>query len=270
MTLRFHDFSDHILQGRFPDIYEQPLGRDRTLFLSWQARVSDTNTNLKWADIADGKYDERFVRTAARRVKAYGEPMFIGFDIEFDRLTGSKGPVSDYVRAYRHIWRVFEDEGVDNVAWAWVPTGYVGYGNDQRMLDGYPGDKFVDWVGYDPYNFYKCNGTSWKTFEQTISRGYNWLKANGLGHKPIILSEYGTQYDANHPNRSKKWYQDIPEVLKRYPNLKGLVRFDSNGVFYGGGSHYGTRCGLYINNGPGMKNAFKNAGLDPYLNTRNN
>ena len=268
VALRFHDFSYHPNLGQFPDDYEREMGRDRTLFFSWQARVSETDTDIPWRDIANGDYDDDYVRTAARRIREYGEPVFLAFDPEFDRLTSSKGPVEDYAAAYRRVWDVFEEEGVDNVAWAWVPTGYVGADNEQRLMDGYPGDDYVDWVGYDPYNFYECNGTDWEDFEQTIEAGYAWLERSGLGDKPIILSEYGTQYDADEPERSQQWHRDIPEVLERYPNLKGLVRFDADGVFYGSDGEDGPSCGFYIDNGPGMAESFAEAGLDPYVNTR--
>ena len=58
----------------------------------------------------------------------------------------------------------------------------------------YPGNAYVDWIGYDPYNFYNCHGANgtWKTFQQTIDPMYQWLESNGYGDKPFILPEYGT------------------------------------------------------------------------------
>jgi beta-mannanase len=257
LTLRYHDFSTHPTLGVFPDASERTLGTNRTLFMSWQARVGSTNTNLKWADIANGSYDS-FITSAATRLKAWNRPVIIAFDAEFDNLTSLKGPVSDYVLAYRRIVDMFRAAGVTNVAWAWVPTGYLGAGNDARTLAGYPGDSYVDWVGYDPYNFYKCNNASWKTFEQTIAPTYNWFVSKGLGKKPFLLSEYGTQYDSANPSASTQWYADIPGVLQRYPNLKGLIRFDADGVV-----NSGAHCNMWIDNGPGMKTAFANAGHSP-------
>ena len=257
LTLRYHDFSNHPSQGLFPDAWERTLGGSRILFMSWQARVSSSNTDLTWADIANGRYDS-FISSAATRMKAWDRPVIIAFDAEFDRLTAKKGPVADYVRAYRRIVDMFRAAGVSNVAWAWVPTGYLGEGNDTRTLAGYPGDSYVDWVGYDPYNFFRCTNSRWKTFEETIAPTYQWLVEHGLGNKPFLLSEYGTQYDAANPSASTQWYADIPEVLPRYPNLKALVRFDADGVVVSG-----ARCGLWIDNGPGMKEAFAAAGRTP-------
>ena len=168
--------------------------------------------------------------------------MFIAFDPEFDSHH-SMGSMADYVAAYRHIVNVFKANNVTNVAWAWVSTGYIGGSNGTRILQGYPGDAYVNWVGWDPYNFYNCNGTGWKTFAQKVTPTYNFMQAHGHGNKPFLLSEYGTQYDARNASRSSQWHSAIPSALKKLPNLKGLIRFDANGYF---GS---KKCNFYIKNG---------------------
>ena len=250
LTLRYHDFSDHQHQGNFPDYYERRLGADHTLFLSWQARVSDTNRNISWRAIANGYYD-RFINRAATQVKAHARPVFIAFDPEFDTHT-TKGTMADYVAAYRRVVNKFRGYGVTNVAWAWVSSGYLGAGNDAKIQAGYPGDSYVDWVGWDPFNFYRCNGTTWKTFGPKVTPTYNWMKANGHGDKPFLLSEYGTQYGSS--TLTKQWYDGIPGALRSLPNLKAMVRFDSNGTFRS------TKCGFYIKNGYGALPAFAQAG----------
>jgi hypothetical protein len=241
LTSRFHDFSDTLNQGKFPDQYERAVGPGSRLFISWQARVSATNTNLKWRAIANGTYD-RFITSAAARVKAYNNPVFIAFDPEFD-THNDKGTPADYVAAYRHVYNVFKAKGVTNAAFAWITSGYIGASNGTKILQGYPGDAYVDWVGWDPYNFYRCNGTAWKTFAQKVTPTYDWLIQHGLGKKPFMLSEYGTQYDTGNAARSKAWHAAIPSALKSLPNLKALIRFDANGFF---GSR---KCNFYIRNG---------------------
>lgn len=259
MYLRYHDFSTHIHQGEFPDSHQVALGQRMTLVLAWQARVASSNTDIRWSEITSGRWDER-INAAARRIKAYGKDLIIAFDPEFDRL-GHKGSMSEYAAAYRYIHQKFAAAGVTNVVWAWVPTGYIGAGRDRMTMEGYPGSEYVDWVGFDPYNFYKCNGSSWSTFEQEIAPEYNFFVQQGLGNKPFFLMEYGTEYDPDNPARAVAWHKEIPSVLKRYPNIKGLIRFDQ-------GSPTPT-CNHSIDNGPGMLDSFRQAGLDPYVNTRN-
>ena len=252
IVLNYHDFSSSLVQGQFPNHYERSLGRDHLLFIDWQARVSATNRNLSYRAIAKGQYD-RYVVAAAKRVKAYKRRVIIGFDPEFDSYP-DKGTPAQYAAAFRHIHHVFAVHKVTNAAWAWVSTGYIGGGNGARILRGYPGNRYVNWVGWDPYNFYRCNGTGWRTFAQKVAPTYRWMKSHHHGNKPFLLSEYGTQYDADNPTRSKQWYAGIPTALRSMPNLKALIRFDAQGYF---GSR---KCNFFIKNGPGSLQSFASAG----------
>ncbi len=252
VVMRYHDFSSGP-NGTFPDSAERELGQSRMLFLQWESRVYDDGRIFTWSDIAQGRYDEEILRPAARRVARYGDKVFMSFDHEMDRREGHGDP-GDYVAAARHVHDVFEEEGARNVVWVWVITGFLDDGRAELSKRLYPGDAYVDWIGYDPYNFYKCTGTRWETFEGAIAPAYTWLQRSGFGDKPFILAEYGTQYDPENPQRSRDWYRSIPPTLRKYPNIKGLLRWDS-----------GEDCGLRIENGPGMLEAFRTAGLDPYV-----
>ena len=263
MTMRYHDFSTHPQQGVFPDEAERELGQDRTLLFSWQARVSDTDTDIAWSRIARGELDG-YIDSAADRIAAFGHDVMIAFDPEFDiEPNRDKGSMADYVAAYRRVHDRFAAKGVTNVAWAWVSSGYLGDGNDDRIMAAYPGDAYVDWVGYDPYNFYTCNGTPWTTFGDKIDQKYHFFTEGSLGTKPQILTEYGTSYNVSDPELAAQWHREIPAALKEHPNLKALVRFNAGGAL---GS--GEPCQLQIDNGAGMLDSFRDAGLDPYVNTR--
>ncbi|MCT1477567.1 glycosyl hydrolase [Microbacterium sp. p3-SID336] len=263
ITLRYHDFSNHIHQGLFPDSAEQELGRTRTLLFAWQSRVSDTNTNIPWWKVAGGAMDG-FIDAAADRVKAYGQQVMIAFDPEFDADNNrDKGTTADYARAYRRVHDRFAAKGVSNVTWLWVSTGYLGAGNDARIMAGYPGNAYVDWVGFDPYNFYTCNGTAWTSFENKVASRSQFFIDQGLGSKPQILSEYGTSYNAANTTLSTSWHREIPAALRQHPQIKAVVRFNA-----GGALGTGQQCQLQLNNGPGMLTSFRDAGLDPYVNTR--
>ncbi|WP_433180995.1 hypothetical protein [Actinoallomurus sp. CA-150999] len=260
IVLRFHDFSNKPGPGVFPDDSERELGRSRLLFFAWESKLYGKQQSYKWRDIAAGTYDRSVIQPVANRVKAYGRKVFMSFDPEMDRhMTKGelKGNEAEYVAAARHVHDVFAKAGVTNVVWVWVVTGALSGDNPQRILHSYPGDAYADWVGWDPYNFYKCHGGQWRTFDEKIGQTYRFFEKNGLGKKPFILPEYGTQFDPADPKRSLQWYREIPGVLKqKYPNIAGLVRFDA-----------GPGCNLKVDNGPGMLNSYAETGRDPYLNT---
>jgi hypothetical protein len=252
ITYRYHDFST-AGPGAFPDSSEQALAASGHVLLDdWAARVFSTGVRVQWADIAAGKYDASVVDPEAQRIKAFGKPVMLSFDHEMDRFVGTSGTTSgtaaDYVAAYRHIHDEFARLGVTNVIWVWTPTGSSVHFSMYPSL--YPGSSYVDWIGYDPYNFFNCHSAGWKNFTQTVDPMYQWLETNGYGNKPFILPEYGTVPDPNNPAAEADWYSQIPGVLATHPNIKAMVAWDDQ---------VGT-CDTRLTTSPGELNAFTAVG----------
>ena len=114
----------------------------------------------------------------------------------------------------------------------------------------YPGDAYVDWIGYDPYNFGSCHGDPWRSADTVIGTFYQWLMSNGYGNKPFMLNEYGTVTDPSNANAAAQWYQRLPAVLASHPNIKAVNEFDEP---------FG-RCDTSLTVGPGELAAFAAAG----------
>jgi hypothetical protein len=248
IVLMYYDFSGRNGPGWFPDAAMQNLGQSRILLLDWESRNFATGANYRWADIAAGRYDASVVVPSARRVKAYGRKVMLGLDHEMDLSYAKHGTAAEYRAAYKHLRSVFAAQGVDNVVWTWVTSGYVAYGNGPHVKSFYPGDAYVDWIGYDPYNFNTCHKSGWETFDQTVKGFYDWSAANGLGNKPLLLQEYGMHHGDD--AKSRQWYRDIDDVLRKRTRIKALVRWDSD-----------TSCTLRIDSGAGMVAEFRAAGL---------
>lgn len=255
---RYHDFSGEGPNGLFPNYREQKIGADggRILFFGWTTQLYGTGGRVDWAPIAAGQYDESVIGPVAREIKAWGKPIFIDFDHEADgRKRMGQGTAADYVSAYRHIRHVFDRVGVTNAVWVWVSTGWKG--NADRIKAMYPGDDYVDWVGWDPYNYYRCMDIDWRTPAVTIGRWYHWLEHNGFGTKPYMLAEYGSLADPNRPGSKAEWYRNLPGGLRDYPRIKAVVQFNSN-----------KRCDFRIHTNDAVLSAFGAAAKDPYINAR--
>jgi len=255
---RYHDWSNKGANGQFPDADEQELGADgrRILFFAWVSNTWSSGGNASWKDIAAGKYDDSVIIPEAKRLKAWGQKFFLTYDHEMDGVTRTSfGTSAEYVAAYRHIHDVLKAQGVNNVVWVWNPTGYLG--NEAKIAAMYPGDAYVDWVAYDPYNFHLCHNTSWRDTKTVLSSFYTWAEKNGLGKKPFMLAEFGSSFDPNNPSAMGDWYADMVPALKALPNIKAAVHFNS-----GNGKKY---CDYRITTNDQSMAGFAEAGQDPYL-----
>jgi hypothetical protein len=253
---RYHDFSNAGNSGAFPDAAERSLAAGgRIPHFAWVSKNYSTGAVAKWADIAAGKYDATVVNPVATRLKNYGGKVFLDFDHEMDGVTRTaNGTPAQYVAAYRHLHNRFAAIGATNVVWVWVPTGYLG--NVSKIAASYPGDAYVDWIGYDPYNFARCHSTTWRSYESVISGFYNWLKAHGHGNKPFMLAEYGSVAGPTAYARAN-WFRGQVTALKKYPNIKAIQMFNSSD----GGS-----CNAEISRDAPALDAWGDMGRSAYFN----
>jgi hypothetical protein len=233
----------------------------RTLFFALKSRVYGGSV-VPWAQIASGAQDA-VIDAMAGRVRALGRPVLMDFMHEPEEWgpvsssMGYMGTAAEFVAAYRHVVRRFRAVGATNVSWVWTTMGYSGYRSAYPSL--YPGDDVVDWIGWDPYNWYSCHNSAWKSFAEKVSGFYGWLMANGHADKPFLLSEYGSREHDLDPFAKARWFRDAAASLKAgsFPNLKALVYFDSN---RSGECDWRTDSTLTALDG------YRQMGQDPYLN----
>jgi beta-mannanase len=92
----------------------------------------------------------------------------------------------------------------------------------------YPGNAYVDWIGYDPYNYFDCHQAGWQSFAQTVEPFYRWLATQPFGAKPVMLSEFGSVSDPHSPGREAAWYRSIVPVIRNMPRLKALIQWNAS------------------------------------------
>lgn len=256
---RYHDFSDAGSNGAFPDAYQQRQMREgRLMFFAWESRVFSSGTVLTWRDVYSGRYDAT-IDAVAGRIRATGVPVFLGFDHEPEDEP-AKGSDADFVRAWRHVHDRFAAAGADNAVWVWTVMGWSGHYH--RYADLYPGDRYVDWVAWDPYNFHACTGNPiWKSPSDTIGPFYRWLDEQGIGAgKPRMLAEFGTNFDVGDPSAKRRWFEQFPAALRAHPEIKAAIYFNSPGVTRTTGT-----CDMRMNHDAAALAGFTAAGRDGYL-----
>ncbi|MFD6419614.1 glycoside hydrolase family 26 protein [Streptomyces sp. NPDC060194] len=264
LVYTYHDMSNSALDGQLLTPDEVELGRERLLMLAWESTVWTEphhagwkETQLGWKNIASGKYDEKIIDPQAERLKAYGKRVFFSFDQETDfRIDEGAGTPEEFVAAWRHIHDRFEELGVDNVVWVWTVSGYLGKKKEMKAL--YPGDDYVDWIGMDQYNYFLCHDTTnWIEFEDVQKPSYDWLRANVSDKKPIMLSEFATVPDPKDPDRSREWYEAIPDAVDAIPEARAYVHWNRPVP----DNEY---CDLTVNDGPELE-GYRKAGQAEYF-----
>jgi hypothetical protein len=187
---------------------------------------------VRWSDIANGSQDA-YLTSMAQGFAFFNRPTYFIFDGEpeskLDSATsdGARGSPADYVAAFRHIVDVFRSHGADNVAFVFDTTGYAfeeesGQTADAKAL--YPGDRYVDWIAADPYNFFKQG--AWRSLSFETRAWYRWARAEHPS-KPLALAEWGSKEDPQDAQRKGEWLHEALRDLQRdYRQIKAVVYFD--------------------------------------------
>ena len=212
-----------------------------------------------WARVASGQEDAQ-IDVIAGRLKAQAPHKILwAFHHEPENDIPNYGSVTDYAAAFRHIHDRFVADGVTNVVYVWNVMGFSNYW-DMYQNGLYPGDAYVDWIAFDPYNWFTNHNAPWKTFQEIVQPFYDWLNAHGHSNKPYMLAEFGCPEDTASPMRKADWLRAVPGAIQaNFPNLKAVVYFDS---FDGAGE----QNDWWVETTANALQGFKDAGLNDFVN----
>jgi beta-mannanase len=175
--------------------------------------------------IIDGSWDGLLMRWA-KGIAAWGRPLILRFAHEMNGnwypwSEGVNGNTSgQYVRAWRHVHKLFIANGATNVDWVWSPN--ADYPGSTPLSDLYPGDDYVNTVGVDGYNWGTSQSWSvWQTPQQVFHATV--ADARTLTHKPILLTEVAS---AGKGGDKAQWITSLFAWLEDNPNIEGFIWFD--------------------------------------------
>jgi hypothetical protein len=175
-----------------------------------------------YAEITSGRSDD-LIAAAARRLRAFDQPVLLRWGWEmngnwFDWGGANNGDdPSGYIKAWRRMHRIFQEEKATDVAWVWSPNWNSWPRTDwNNYADYYPGDRYVDWVGVSGYNLENERpGTLYDPIYREFGK-----------RKPIMLSEIGA---VDHGGSTKAdWIAEFSRYMRTRPNIGAVVWFDTD------------------------------------------
>ena len=241
--------AEHGVRPRVVNWFQQWLSGETRFRADWAVRVAEQGavpmiTWEPWSAPAGAKHDaeqpevslariaagdhDRYVRAFARQVAAYRGPVLLRLMHEmnghwFSWGSGVNGnSPAAFVAAWRHVHRVFEQEGARNVSWVWSINNLESPDAEAGIADLYPGDRYVDWVATSGFNWGEAHDwSSWRDGDAIYGATYRALSRFG---KPIMISEIATTDSGGDPHA---WItQTLARLRTGYPLVKAVVWYD--------------------------------------------
>lgn len=253
----------------FPDVgmYED-YAHGRIAVVTWACGGTDEIANV----LAGA--DNALIDATAAAIKIFPGPIFLRWYWEMNLAAGANGQdcmepsgadagAAGYIAAWRYIHdRFMITDGVTNVAWLWNPAGST---LDPTSVPFYPGDAYVDWIGFDGYDKIQANN-----FGPVFATFYGDFSSHA---KPFLIGETGECQGENASYGAQATYIPLAQAeIKSKPNagsyafplVKGFMYFDAAG-------HYGTThptCPTWVFDSAGLA-AFAAMGADAYFGAGN-
>lgn len=225
-------FSAWVQQGIIPQI-------------TWMPDSSVTYTGIN-----NGDFDS-YIAQSADELKQFGSIVFLRPFHEFNGNWYPYGLANQgadaaadiaFINAWRRVYTIFKQQGATNVKFVWcfnnasVPDATSNPWNNPA--NAYPGDAYVDWIGFDMFNQGSSNdGKAWRSFQQIVGTPYN-LALSISPIKPIMLAEMASNEYGDDGSKKASWISQMLANLSAgtdpYPNVKLISWFegDPSGYVY--------------------------------------
>lgn len=230
-----------------PSLAEEAFGMKHAIYLTythWRKKYKDTDSyfplayaeeikklggaiQIGWEPSfgLDDVLDDEYVRQFAREAKASGIRVFLRFASEMNgEWVPWYGDPQKYVEKFRLIHDIMEEEA-PNVAMVWSPN----FLPRDNIAPYYPGDEYVDWVGFSLYTIPFSHGE-----EKPGGNPIDYLRPlyEAYSHKPIMISEgavsfYSYELEKDYTEWAVGQLGNMYGFLPRlYPQVKAITYFN--------------------------------------------
>lgn len=203
--------------------------------------------NFSLENIINGNFDKE-IHHWAQDAKENNIPLLIDFAVEMNgdwfpwsgyfNGKGEKEGYGDkeyfdgpekYRDAYRHIIDIFREEKVFNVTWFFHPDIHAEPEEEwNKAKYYYPGDDYIDWIGFSIYGPQNNKESYWETFSEILKERYRSIKEIS-NEKPIAILEFGVSDDCL-LGKKEEWIEDaFSSILNnQYFDFKAISYWHEN------------------------------------------
>jgi len=181
----------------------------------------DTSRDIL-GEISSGKHDDYLKKLFTIVLENDGifRPMH-EMDTSQDRYPWSGKSPEKYIRAWKHLYKLSREiPGGEKIKFLWSPAG------EENMMNYYPGDAYVEVVGFSQYDYPAKVQQQWYGKVSDISLELKRKLSQMPKGKEIYIPEFGIAAES-----SEEFYKKLGlvlQTLKEFPSVKVTVFFNSN------------------------------------------
>lgn len=207
-------------------------GTQRLLYLDWKPENGHS-----WAEVARGASDALIDRESRYLKEHFRDKFFLSIhhepEDEVVPTPGSGYTATDFRNMFRHVVHRLRANGVHNAVFVMNYMGAQKWGITSWFDDLYPGDRYVDWIAFDPYatttlgrqdggfdllaNMHWGDNPKWHG-------SYRWASQHHP-NKPIMWGEWGVAEKPGDPSWKPWFFGTVTKDLPHFPRIKALVYF---------------------------------------------
>ncbi|OCH81034.1 endoglucanase [Gordonia sp. UCD-TK1] len=194
----------------------------------WNPRVGPYQPEFSLSSINAGQHDSDLDRWAAD-LGSWGHPLLLRFAQEMNGTwyPWSVGLYGNTAAEYRAAWvrmhRIVRAQA-PNVEFVWAPNVLTDGTRD--FEDCYPGDRFVDYLGLDGYNWGDTPGHQWQSPDKLFSQSLSTIRRLAP-RLPMLLTEVGCA-EGSRPGDKARWMDQFFDLMLRNTDVTGFLWFQTD------------------------------------------
>lgn len=225
--------SEDIINDKVPRVEKAEVPSDHSQLIGW-------NWNFKSQVPVDMSRYENYIKNYIDNLASMGKDILLVFGKEMN-IDDNFLDEQVFIDCYRYVAEYAKTK--ENIAMVWAPNDTGGL--DTRLIDFWPGDEYVDWVGCSLYSMPNFEGNAnaddganmcfiMGDYANPVMRAkviHEFMEEYGI-KKPVFITEGGIGYE--HPGgedytgwalqQLRKYYGELVRV---YPEFKCIVSFNN-------------------------------------------